>query len=127
MLFKRFYEGDYRQHRTTGTGIGLSLVKDLVTLSHGTIEVVSEPGKGSVFIVVLPIDISFFDDSEIDRPVAQEEQEATVDKPHPDVEDALSDVKRGNLPGVLVVEDNEDICEYIAESLSDSWNMRKSI
>ena len=36
-LFKRFYEGDYRQHRTTGTGIGLSLVKDLVTLSHGTL------------------------------------------------------------------------------------------
>lgn len=28
-LFKRFYEGDYRKHNTLGTGIGLSLVKDL--------------------------------------------------------------------------------------------------
>lgn len=34
-LFKRFYEGDYRRFNTTGTGIGLSLVKDLVTLHEG--------------------------------------------------------------------------------------------
>ena len=33
-LFKRFYEGDYRKFNTIGTGIGLSLTKDLVTL-HG--------------------------------------------------------------------------------------------
>jgi signal transduction histidine kinase/DNA-binding response OmpR family regulator len=123
MLFKRFYEGDYRQHRTTGTGIGLSLVKDLVTLSHGSIEVVSEPGKGSEFIVILPIDISYFDDSEIDIPVTHEEQEGTVDKPQPAVEDALNEVKRGNLPGVLVVEDNEDILELMQRLLNNDYQV----
>ncbi|MCK9341426.1 MAG: response regulator, partial [Synergistaceae bacterium] len=123
MLFKRFYEGDYRQHRTTGTGIGLSLVKDLVTLSHGSIEVVSEPGKGSEFIVILPIDISYFDDSEIDLPVTHEEQEGTVDKPQPAVEDALNEVKRGNLPGVLVVEDNEDILELMQRLLNNDYQV----
>jgi len=122
-LFKRFYEGDYRQHRTTGTGIGLSLVKDLVTLSHGSIEVVSEPGKGSEFIVILPIDISYFDDSEIDLPVTHEEQEGTVDKPQPAVEDALNEVKRGNLPGVLVVEDNEDILELMQRLLNNDYQV----
>ncbi len=123
MLFKRFYEGDYRQHRTTGTGIGLSLVKDLVTLSHGTIEVASEPGKGSEFIVTLPIDISYFDESEIDRPVTREEQEPTTDKPQPDVEDVLNDVKRGHLPQVLVVEDNEDILELMQRLLNNDYQV----
>ena len=32
MLFKRFYEGDYRKFNTIGTGIGLSLTKDLVEM-----------------------------------------------------------------------------------------------
>ena len=49
-LFKRFYEGDYRRFNTTGTGIGLSLGKDLVTLHEGTIRVVSEEGQGATFI-----------------------------------------------------------------------------
>lgn len=34
-LFERFYEGDYRKFHTIGTGIGLSLTKDLTILHHG--------------------------------------------------------------------------------------------
>ena len=45
-LFKRFYEGDYRKFNTIGTGIGLSLTKDLVTLHGGTISVESEVDHG---------------------------------------------------------------------------------
>ncbi|MGG6546238.1 UNVERIFIED_CONTAM: ATP-binding protein, partial [Prevotella sp. 15_C9] len=54
-LFKRFYEGDYRKFKTIGTGIGLSLVRDLVVLHHGTITVESEEGKGTLFIVNFPV------------------------------------------------------------------------
>ena len=54
-LFKRFYEGDYRKHNTIGTGIGLSLVKDLVQLHKGTIEVRSNQREGNVFTVSIPI------------------------------------------------------------------------
>ena len=46
-LFKRFYEGDYRKFNTIGTGIGLSLTKDLVELHEGTISVVSEVDAGN--------------------------------------------------------------------------------
>lgn len=48
-LFKRFYEGDYRKHNTIGTGIGLSLVKDLVNIHHGTIEAFSNQSIGNCF------------------------------------------------------------------------------
>jgi len=45
-LYNRFLDGDYRQMNTIGTGIGLSLVNDLVQLHHGKITCDSEEGKG---------------------------------------------------------------------------------
>jgi signal transduction histidine kinase len=54
-IFKRFYQVDQRLSRTGGgCGLGLSIVKFIVTAHHGNVEVESQPGKGSVFTVVLP-------------------------------------------------------------------------
>ena len=64
-LVKRFYEGDYRKFNTIGTGIGLSLVKDLVELHGGSIEVESEEGRGTEFIVTLPVDRSYFKEEQM--------------------------------------------------------------
>ena len=49
-----------------GSGIGLSLVKDLIEIQGGTIEVKSELGVGSEFIIKLPVKI-LSDDSNIDK------------------------------------------------------------
>lgn len=53
-IFTRFYNN--RQHVGDSNGIGLSLVKELISLHHGTIQVESKVGKGSCFRVVVPID-----------------------------------------------------------------------
>lgn len=121
-LFQRFYEGDYRRHETTGTGIGLSLVKDLVTLSHGTISVESDKGKGSEFSVVLPIDISFFDDSEIDTDKSGPMQ-------FPAEEIATTTPEKNKTKGqakttsILVVEDNEEILQLIHRLLNKEYHV----
>ena len=66
-LFKRFHDGSYRQHRTIGTGLGLSLTQDLVYLHHGNIQCESEQGKGTKFIVTLPINKEAFTPEQIDE------------------------------------------------------------
>jgi len=54
-IFKRFYQVDQRMSRTGGgCGLGLSIVQFIVKAHQGTIEVQSQPGQGSEFIVRIP-------------------------------------------------------------------------
>ena len=54
-IFEKFFQGD-NSHKTSGNGLGLTLVNRIVKLCNGSIEVHSEPEKGSVFIVLLTND-----------------------------------------------------------------------
>ena len=52
-IFRRFYQSD-PSHSSGGTGLGLSMVKEIASFHNGSICVKSEPGQGSEFLVRLP-------------------------------------------------------------------------
>lgn len=60
-IFDRFFKADKSRknhsHNASGTGIGLSLVQNIIETHKGYIEVESEPGQGASFIIHLPNDL----------------------------------------------------------------------
>ncbi|MDD3078816.1 MAG: two-component regulator propeller domain-containing protein [Paludibacter sp.] len=124
-LFQRFYEGDYRKFKTKGTGIGLSLTKDLVTLHKGTIDVVSEPGKGTEFTVKIPCDASAYEKEQIES--ENEIDKITIEKSIGD-SDKLEEPAPGNRDiTVLIVEDNNDLLEILEKRLSYEFEIFKAL
>lgn len=115
-LFQRFYDGDYRKHNTIGTGIGLSLVNNLVELHHGKITVDSKVGEGTTFTVILPITSDAYSASEKEDGLALVEPAAKTP--------TLSQPGTEENPGVvLVVEDNDDLRYLLTSHLEKSYSV----
>jgi signal transduction histidine kinase/ligand-binding sensor domain-containing protein/AraC-like DNA-binding protein len=125
-VFDRFYRGDGKGESThTGTGIGLSLVKNLVELHHGIITLESEPGKSTTFIVVLPLKKSEYTDDEIfdfKRDANRRTRELIkYTKPLNEKSGLAADMK--NKKRIVVIEDNYELREFLYGFLSEEYQV----
>ena len=122
-IFDRFYQADYSDTREfEGTGIGLSLAKELVDLHRGSITVESKPEKGTTFRVLLPMGKDHLQESEIVMIRA-----GKPDEERPDA-DVVIPVAPGEMlsleedgPLVLVVDDNADLQTFIQDTLQSEY------
>ena len=120
-IFDRYYQVKGK-HQASGTGIGLALVKSLADLHEGTLYVESEIGKGTTFTFRILAENTYPDalHKEEKETVIQEE----IEKPEEEEEEKEdTDIR----PMILVVEDNDDIREYIASSFSSNYRIITAI
>ena len=114
-IFDRYYQAQGK-HQASGTGIGLALVKSLADLHEGTITAESEPGNGSKFTFTLLKDNTYpsaLHKEDDDKEVINEDSKVISE------EAGESDGR----PLLLVVEDNDDIRQYIADSMGDDYQI----
>ena len=123
-IFDRYYQ-ENGTHQASGTGIGLSLVKKLVTLHHGEVKAESNLEQGTSFIVTL-------DENEIYPEALRGDENASAKSQGNDAasdvlnsEEAVLSVENGKLL-LLVVEDNREILDYVAESFIDEFDVLKA-
>ena len=136
-IFERFHRVQNMQGRSQeGTGIGLALVQELVKLHGGSIKVESKVGKGSAFIVSIPVDVqsTAIQQTQKTESTNGEQYASNV------VEEALSWIPEntGDLfaeeyatsntggeakPLVLLADDNRDMRMYIQRVLSPFFNV----
>lgn len=131
-LFERFYQA---QGSIGGTGIGLSLVKAYVDMHQGTIDVTSQPGKGTSFIVCLPDTQPGYDPSKDVQTTPRIEDKNLVDDNYVSVDiDANAATERitnaedfdSERPLVLIIDDNNGMRAYLRSILKDKYNVSEA-
>lgn len=144
-LYSRFLDGDYRQMNTIGTGIGLSLVNDLVKLHHGKITCDSEEGKGTTFTITLPVNKESYSEEEMLKdeknlstaqsiivPVTSSKSEEAMATSQantdiPEMENGSEENRKSEDKNkeytILLVEDNQELLLLISSLLSDKYNV----
>lgn len=67
-IFERFARGRDGRRRSEGAGLGLAIVKAIAEAHHGRVELLSRPGAGATFTLVVPVDQP---EPVVDDPVGQ--------------------------------------------------------
>ena len=116
-IFDRFYQSEQNQSiGGAGTGVGLSLVKDLVEMHKGTIHLNDNNPEGTIFTVDLCVDKGQFNPDEII-------EEHDKEEPAFDTSDVSTEIAQpiltegGDKPKVLVVEDQKDLRSHLSKIL----------
>jgi signal transduction histidine kinase/DNA-binding response OmpR family regulator len=143
-IFDRFYQaGVSGEHEQKGSGIGLALTKELVTLHHGEIAVKSSDGSegensGTEFILRLPLGEEHLKQEEIvDLPGIPSQQQKprevsrlyAVEKEEKecDVEENDIELETHEKEIILVVEDSRDVRKYIRGPLESHYSVVEAV
>jgi signal transduction histidine kinase/DNA-binding response OmpR family regulator len=117
-IFIRFYRvEDQRYPYREGTGIGLTLVNEYLKLMKGSIQVKSAPGKGSEFVISLPVT----NKAAIEENVLVKGKFMQREEP-----DALKSITTGYFSGqprLLIIEDNHELLEYLVRLLGNDYQI----
>jgi signal transduction histidine kinase/CheY-like chemotaxis protein/ligand-binding sensor domain-containing protein/AraC-like DNA-binding protein len=112
-IFERYYQGTQAIGRTGASGLGLTLVRDLVRLMEGKVQVESIQGEGATFSVLLPI-LNQAPPLESLAPVAAfNHRDNTASVP----------IKALHLPLLLIVEDNEAVANFLRLCLQEYFRL----
>jgi len=119
-VFDRFFQ---TEHTRNGTGIGLSLTKELVERMGGTISVQSRIGVGTTFIVQLPCEIAPIQALSPER-IAPLQSEQYV--PGADTPQSLHETENPSTPLLLLIEDDTDLRKFLRASLPAAYRIAEA-
>ena len=110
-IFDSFYQGA-NSRSNVGSGVGLSLVRQMTEAMNGTIDVESAEGKGAIFTLTLPL----------------KHGEGILERWVPvwDTEEVVTATEEGRAhesQTILIVEDNADVTRYIATLLKEEYRL----
>jgi signal transduction histidine kinase/AraC-like DNA-binding protein len=127
LIFDQFYQADHSP--VAGSGIGLSLSKEIVLLHHGQIKVKSEKWKGTTFTVSLPLGDQHL--RPIERSYSPGNWPNILEKSKIYQEDLerIMDKKEYDAPvhtkerSILIVEDNLELLDYLIERFREDFEV----
>lgn len=116
-VFERFYQGKIRNDDFPGSGIGLHIVKEFVSICKGTIEVYDNVPKGSLFLLQFPVDRLEYIASQPGVP-KENQQAALVDEEHGGENE---EAWKSEGTRILVVDDNDDFRDFMKDTLKKEF------
>ena len=130
--FDVFYQGNEGSYK--GTGLGLALSKELITLHHGSIKINSEKWKGTTFEISLPLGKAHLEANEIEKEAAPYQLNYEEAKIYTNETEALKlslpeeDVStNAKNYSILLIEDNDEIRDFLKTQLNKNYEIIEAV